>query len=281
MVDPQDERESTLEGTAGHALWLSSSDQIYVEIQGNRNNPVVLFLHGFLGSCREFDAIVPHLLDRFCCLRVDLPGHGQTQVCAETYTMPNTAALIIHLLDYLKISQCHLIGYSMGGRLALYLALQFPDRCLKTVLESASPGLRTEAERLARKQHDATLADRLEHDFPTFLTAWYEQPLFRSLRQHPDFEQIFRQRCNNRPSDLARSLRYLGTGEQPNLWNRLKSHQNPLLLLVGEHDRKFVSINQEMAHLCKAAQLKIIPTTGHTIHAEAPQTFALQIRRFL
>ena len=257
------------------------SNQIHFTIRGDKRQPVLLFLHGFLGNCEDFDAIVPHLSDNFCCLSVDLPGHGQTQVAEENYTMSNTAELIVHLLDRLNISQCHLIGYSMGGRLALYLALQFPDRFPKTVLESASPGLRTESERLARNQHDAKLADRLESDLPAFLADWYEQPLFRSLKQHPNFEQLMQQRLKNRPSELARSLRHLGTGEQPSLWDQLKLHQNPLLLLVGECDRKFITINQEMAHLCKTAHLEIIPNVGHTIHLEDAQTFANHLRRFL
>lgn len=257
------------------------SNQIHFTIRGDKRQPILLLLHGFLGSCEDFDAIVPQLSDQFCCLSIDLPGHGQTQVSEENYTMSNTAELIIHLLDRFNISQCYLIGYSMGGRLALYLALQFPDRFPKTVLESASPGLKTESERLARKQHDARLADRLESDFPAFLADWYEQPMFRSFQQHPNFEQLIQQRLKNRPSELAKSLHYLGTGEQPSLWNRLKIHQNPLLLLVGERDRKFVSINQEMANNCKAAQLKIIPNAGHNIHAEDPQIFANCVRKFL
>ena len=259
---------------------LPLSNQIHFTIRGDKHQPVVLFLHGFLGSSEDFETIAP-LLEQFCCLSVDLPGHGKTQVDAEHYTMPNTAALIVHLLDRLNISHCHLIGYSMGGRLALYLALQFPDRFPKVVLESASPGLKTEAERLARKRHDAKLADRLESDFPAFLADWYEQPLFRSLKQYPNFEQLIQQRLRNRPSELARSLRHLGTGEQPSLWNRLKVHQNPLLLLVGERDRKFVSINQEMADGCKAAQLKIIPNAGHNVHVEEPQIFARCVHKFL
>lgn len=256
------------------------SNQIHFTIRGDKRQPILLFLHGFLGSCEDFDSIVP-LLDQFCCLSVDLPGHGQTQVVEEDYTMSNTAKLIIHLLDDLDISQCYLIGYSMGGRLALYLALQFPDRFPKVVLESASPGLKTEAERLARKQHDARLADRLKSNFSAFLADWYEQPLFQSLKQHPNFEQLIQQRLQNRPSALAKSLRYLGTGEQPSLWNRLKTYQNSLLLLVGECDRKFVSINQEMVNDCKAAQLRIVLNAGHNIHAEEPQFFASCVRRFL
>jgi 2-succinyl-6-hydroxy-2,4-cyclohexadiene-1-carboxylate synthase len=257
-------------------------ERIHYTIQEDRNLPKILFLHGFLGSYEDFDPVISRLCHQFCCLSIDLPGHGKTQVMdVDRYTMPNTAQAIIQLLDRLEIPQSHLIGYSMGGRLALYLALYFPDRFPKVILESASPGLKTEAEQIARKQHDAELADRLESDFPKFLMEWYEQPLFRSLKQHPNFEQIVKQRLQNCSSELAKSLRYLGIGEQPSLWDKLIAHQHPLLLLVGERDRKFISINEEMASLCRMAQLEIVPDAGHNIHLENPEKFVTQIQKFL
>lgn len=257
------------------------NDRLHFQRHGNLDQPVLLFLHGFLGDCQEFAAIVPQLTDQFCCLCVDLPGHGKTQMGREeNYTMPNTAQAIVHLLDRLKTPQAYVAGYSMGGRLALYLALHFPDCFPKVILESASPGLKTEAERSARRQRDGNLAVRLESDFAEFLTEWYEQPLFRSLKQHPHFEALYQQRSQNNPSELAKSLRNLGTGQQPSLWSLLADHQRPLLLLVGEDDRKFVSINQEMQSLCKTAQIKIVREAGHNIHVEKPRTFVRLIKRF-
>jgi 2-succinyl-6-hydroxy-2,4-cyclohexadiene-1-carboxylate synthase len=214
---------------------------------------------------------------------MDLPGHGKTVVEGEDdqYTMPSTATALIDWLDFVNISNCFLVGYSMGGRVALYLGLHFPERFPKVVLESASPGLKTEQERQQRLQHDRLLADRLQTDFSTFLTNWYQQPLFHSLQEHPEFEQIMEQRSQNQPYELAKSLRYLSTGLQPSLWNLLKKHSQPLLLLVGERDRKFCTINQEMAEYCPTAQLKVVPNCGHVVHLEHPIAFTNYVQAFL
>nr|WP_290225320.1 2-succinyl-6-hydroxy-2,4-cyclohexadiene-1-carboxylate synthase [Trichocoleus desertorum] len=258
--------------------------QWHYSFQGNLDQPLILFLHGFLGDCHDFDPVISLLTDQFCCLTVDLPGHGKTKVRGrdEFYTMPQTAQGLIQLLGQLTISTCALVGYSMGGRLALYLALNFPQFFHRVVLESASPGLKTAAERSQRRDHDTQLAKQLEtEDFSNFLRRWYGQPLFASLQQHPDFEKIVKHRLNNRPKALARSLRYMGTGQQPTLWQRLPENQLPLLLLVGEQDAKFRAINSEMVSLCPQAKLSIFGDCGHNIHWENPNLFAQQVREFL
>lgn len=249
-------------------------------LQGNRARSCVLLLHGFLGSGEDFDEIVPMLIDQFCCLTIDLPGHGKTRFNSD-YTMQNTADAIVTQLDDLEIAQTNLIGYSMGGRLALYLALNFPNRFPKAILESASPGLKTEAEQLARIEHDRRIAARLEADFERFLQDWYEQPLFESLKQNPIFETTIAKRSHNNPSELAKSLIQMGTGMQPNLWQKLKNHHNPLLLILGEYDRKFVEINQEMATICQTARLAIVPDAGHNVHIENPNAYAHAVKTFL
>ena len=250
--------------------------------QGKRELPVVLFLHGFLGSSADFTTAIAPLASHFYCLAVDLPGHGKTVMDGEDelYTMPQTARAIVIWLDELHVSRCFLVGYSMGGRLALYLALHFPQRFPKVVLESASPGLKTPAERVARLQHDDALADRLEADFPSFLDYWYSQPLFYALRHHPEFLRVKEQRSRNRPDALAKSLRYLSTGRQPSLWALLQQAQ-PLLLLVGEDDRKFCTINQAMADCSPAIQLNILSGCGHVIHFEKPEAFIKAVQAFL
>jgi 2-succinyl-6-hydroxy-2,4-cyclohexadiene-1-carboxylate synthase len=249
--------------------------QFHYKLQGSRTQPVALFLHGFLGNCHEFDAIALP----YCRLSVDLPGHGQTY--ATDYTMEATAIALLDLLDSLNISHANLIGYSMGGRLALYLALHYPHRFPKAVLESASPGLKTQAERIARLERDRALATQLEANFPEFLTQWYEQPLFASFRQHPSFAHILAQRSQQSPSALAQSLREMSIGNQPNLWQKLSEYQQPLRLIVGERDRKFVEINQEMATICRSAELVIVSKLGHNIHFEDSLLFQSLLRDFL
>ncbi|NEP45050.1 MAG: 2-succinyl-6-hydroxy-2,4-cyclohexadiene-1-carboxylate synthase [Okeania sp. SIO2H7] len=233
-----------------------------------------------MGNSSDFIDVIPLLSIKFYCLTVDLPGHGKTQINGDekNYTMPNTARELINLLDSLGINKCYLFGYSMGGRLALYLTVNFPQRFEKVILESASPGLKTEKERSLRISSDFQLANKLETtDFKEFLLNWYQLPLFQSLSQHPNFDKMLQSRLQNNPSELAKSLRNMGTGNQPSLWEKLPEVQIPILLLVGEKDKKFVEINSEMASLLPRAKMEIIPNSGHNIHLESPQTIVKKI----
>lgn len=258
--------------------------QFHYSFRGNKNKPLILFLHGFMGDSNEFNAAISLLSEQFCTLTVDLPGHGKTKVLGseESYTMSSTAKALINWLDQLNVQTCFLVGYSMGGRLALYLSLSFPQRFPKVVLESASPGLKTQRDRLERIQQDLELAKKMEtSDFSVFLSNWYNQSLFTSLKEHPNFESLLASRLQNNPLELAKSLRNLSTGRQPSLWEKLKQNQNPLLLLVGEYDAKFRGINSEMARLCNAITLKIVSHCGHNIHVENTKAFVENIILFL
>ncbi len=252
-------------------------------LAGSQKHPLILFLHGFMGNGGDWTEIISELSENFCCLTVDLPGHGNTRVLGgeECYTMPNTARALIDLLDFLRIDKCFSVGYSMGGRLALYMTLEFPDRFEKTILESASPGLKAQEERSRRLHSDWQLARELETgDFNQFLFNWYKQPLFDSLRNLPNFDKIIETRLKNNPLELAKSLRYLGTGNQPSLWDKLSQNNVPLLLLVGEHDNKFRTINAEMEAICQVAELEIIPESGHNIHLENFSQYLASLRNF-
>lgn len=258
--------------------------QFHYCFRGSLDKPLILFLHGFMGDSNEFNQVIPLLTDQFCCLTVDLPGHGKTRVLGgeEYYTMSNTASSLIKLLEQLNIQNCLLVGYSMGGRLALYLNLHFPQYFSKVVLESASPGLKTNWDQLERIQRDWDLAKKLEEsDFATFLGDWYNQPLFKSLKEHPNFDLVIANRLHNNSLELAKSLRNLSSGCQPCLWEKLKENKNPLLLLAGEYDTKFIAINSEMAKLCKFTKLEIISNCGHNIHFENPKRFFEIIKSFL
>lgn len=259
------------------------SDRFHYSIYGHKNQPVILFLHGFMGSGDDYAEICRELAGQFCCVTLDLPGHGKTpgQPDRKYYTMAETALDLIHLLDRLKIDQCFLVGYSMGGRLALYLTLHFPDRFYKVILESASPGLKTAPERSQRCQADEKIAQKLVNlSLQSVLVQWYQQKIFTSLQQHPDFKQLIQRRMEQNPRELAKSLRYMGTGKQPSLWEHLPHNPVSLLLLVGEYDDKFRLINTEMVHRCPIAQLQIIPHTGHNIHFESRTSYLRELIQF-
>ncbi|MEO1670836.1 MAG: 2-succinyl-6-hydroxy-2,4-cyclohexadiene-1-carboxylate synthase [Cyanobacteria bacterium J06631_2] len=242
---------------------------------GDRYQPVILLLHGFMGDCHDFERAIASLSE-FCCLAVDLPGHGQTETeQGSDYQMPLVAEALIDLLVELQIERCILVGYSMGGRIALYLAVYFPQYFYGAVLESASPGLATEPERDRRRLKDEQLAKQLESaDLANFVQQWYANPLFKSFVVHPDADQAISRRLNNNPRKLAISLRNIGLGTQPSLWNSLSKIQIPLLLIVGELDRKFVEINQAIANNCHLAELKIVSGSGHNVHFEQPAKFS-------
>ncbi|BAZ11002.1 alpha/beta hydrolase fold protein [Calothrix sp. NIES-4071] len=251
-------------------------------IQGDLSKPTILFLHGFMGNCEEFEDVVSLLSssNKFSFLTLDLPGHGKTQVLGgdNYYTMEFIAEGIINLLNELKIYKCFIVGYSMGGRLALYLALNFPERFLKVVLESASPGLSTQSQRLERVKSDKQIARKLNRintneEFAAFLSAWYNQSIFGNIKNHSKYNDLIATRMENNPFELAKSLCWMGTGTQPSLWEKLQSNILPMLLLVGEYDKKFIDLNTKMAKMCKSCQLDIILGAGHNIHFEQPEVF--------
>lgn len=251
---------------------------------GKPQNSPLLFLHGFMGNEEDFQETISQLSLDFYCLAIDLPGHGKTKINGmdTCYRMEKTGKAIADFLARLNISQCYLAGYSMGGRLALYLALHFPQKFPKIILESASPGLTLEREREKRRYKDEELARALEmRSLTDFLEHWYRNPLFTSLQNHPKFDTMVQRRRQNNPILLAKSLRYLGTGQQPSLWDELKNLRNPILLLVGELDEKFRAIATQMQKLSPRIQLQIVKNCGHNIHLEKPAEFIKKIKDFL
>jgi 2-succinyl-6-hydroxy-2,4-cyclohexadiene-1-carboxylate synthase len=256
----------------------------------NRKNDqkLILFLHGFMGDRNEFNSAIALLSQDYSYLTIDLPGHGKTQIFGDEkhYNIPNSAQGIINLLDDLQIENCYLIGYSMGGRLALYLTLHYPERFDKVVLESASPGLVSQLERDERINKDNGIARKLDRintkaEFVAFLTNWYSQEIFGNIKKHPEFEQLITMRSQNNPQELAKSLRFLGTGCQPSLWEKLRENQIPIVLLAGEYDTKFISINQQMANICHFCQLKVISNAAHNTHLENTYEFVQKIKKII
>ena len=257
------------------------------DFSGNSNKPLIIFLHGFMGNVNEFQEAISLLKDDFYCLSIELCGHGKTKIVGddECYTMSKTADALIDLLDELQVKHRFLVGYSMGGRLALYLTLHFPEGFHKVILESASPGLATQEERLERVKRDEQIARKLarsiaKDDFLKFLENWYNQPIFGNIKNHPKCEQMIENRLQNNPVELAKSLQFMGTGVQPSLWQSLENNQVPLLLLVGENDKKFVEINQKMARINQLSQLKVIENAAHNIHLENTAVFVENVREF-
>lgn len=245
--------------------------------------PPLLFLHGFMGDGLDWQPVMQALAEAYHCIALDLPGHGATEIDnARLCSMPACADAIRAFLEKRRLQRVVVAGYSMGGRLALYLVVHFPDHFTAAILESASPGLKTAEDRRARRRWDAGLAEELETgDFAAFLQRWYDQPLFAGIRSHPNFAAMLQRRLRNAPAGLANSLRYMGTGRQPGLWHRLPQVPVPVLLISGGRDRRFVDINREMAALLPLATHEVIRDAGHNVHFEQPALFSQVVRSFL
>ncbi len=252
---------------------------------GNPGSPAVLFLHGFLGAGSDWEETISALSEEFYCVAPDLPGHGQTTKSSnpKAYSMNGAARALQATLDELRIAQCAVVGYSMGGRLTLYLAALHPERWTRVVVESASPGIENPSERAERQRLDEKKAEELEKgDFEAFLQSWYQQPLFESLkRDRARFQRLLGQRKNNDPLELAKSLRGMSTGAQPSLWNKLPQLEVPLLVMAGEYDTKYRQIGERLAGLCKKASFTTVSNAGHNVHVENRKEFIKQLRHFL
>lgn len=243
----------------------------------------LLLLHGFTGSSATWQFLRN---SPFRLIAVDLPGHGGSADVddPERYRMEGTVADVLGILDELALDRVHLLGYSLGGRLALHLALAAPGRIRALILESASPGIEDQAERVARIRSDEILARMLEHDgLMPFVEHWERIPLFASqARLRPETRQALRkQRLTNSPAGLAKSLRGMGAGQQASLWQRLDQLPMPALLLAGALDEKYRAIADRMAAIMPRAQVVVVPNTGHAVHLEAPQVFEREIVEFL
>lgn len=239
---------------------------------GPADAPPLLLLHGFMGSAAEWSEVAEALSGEHRLIIPDLPGHGASTGLPypDAYTMPGAARALLALLDAEGVDRCAVAGYSMGGRLALYLALRHPERVERLLLESASPGLTTEEERAARRASDEQLERRLETgDLREFVEDWYRQPLFATLaRDEPLLRRTIESRLENDPQELARSLRAMGTGSQPSLWEELSYLRVPTLAVAGEEDEKFVALAREMERTSVNVRVAVVPGAGHSVHAE-------------
>ena len=256
----------------------------HVEVAG-QGEPLLL-LHGFTGNVDTWSFLVPMLRESYQLIMVDIIGHGQTDSPKEVraYEMEQAAADLVSILEKLEVSTAHVLGYSMGGRLALSLAMLYPHYVRSLLLESASPGLKTERERLERRKQDQQLAERIVADgIEAFVEAWENIALFQSQKRLPNEQKlaIRKQRLANSPLGLANSLLGMGTGSQPSWWNELEKLDMPVLLITGELDSKFCKIANRMQNRLKHGEWTIINDVGHAIHVEDGEKFGKIIREFL
>ena len=246
----------------------------------------LLMLHGFTGSRQAWQGIPEQLGAEIRPVLVDLIGHGQTSAPddPDRYQIKHAVEDIVALLDHLEIEQTALLGYSMGGRVALHLALAHPDRVSVLILESASTGIDDPAERRKRRLADEQQAEAIERDgLESFIDYWESIPLFRSQHSMPVLTRRRQRelRLSQSPTGLANSLRGMGAGAMAPVTSRLIAFPVPVLYLAGEYDEKYRAIGEQLASTVPDGRYVEIPGAGHTIHLEQPEAYVGVVQRFL
>lgn len=248
--------------------------------------PCFVWLHGFLGRAEDGADIFAVLAGSWRCVGVDLPGHGDSFVPdpPERGSVGEMVDDLAALFEALTIVRPVLAGYSFGGRLALAFAAKWPEAIRALVLESASPGLESEAERAARRLLDGERAQWiLDRGLPDFVLEWEAMPLFASQAALSD-EARARQRQRRlagNPAGIAASLLGAGTGTQPSFWQRLPAIHRPTLILTGAADQKFTEIGARMCGRMPRAWHAVHPRAGHNVHLEDPGYFTDTLSHFL
>jgi 2-succinyl-6-hydroxy-2,4-cyclohexadiene-1-carboxylate synthase len=239
------------------------------------DSETLILLHGFGATHRAWDGVIAALpRDRCRPLALDLPGHG---VHADAPRPITFAGCVGHVLARAPTrSRFVLCGYSQGGRIALRVALEAPERVSRLVLVSSTAGIEDPGERATRRASDHRLADDLEREpYERFIERWRAQPLFAD--EPPAVDALAREdQRRNRPDALAAALRGIGSGEMEPLWGRLGELAMPVTLLVGERDAKYRTLGRRMAELIPRGELILVPG-GHGLPLENPGAVAASL----
>jgi 2-succinyl-6-hydroxy-2,4-cyclohexadiene-1-carboxylate synthase len=246
----------------------------------------LFLLHGFTGNAQSWLPVFDDLSRAHHVHAIDLIGHGNSAAPEDRsrYAYDRAIDDLAAVLDELGIERAAWLGYSLGGRLALGMAIAHPGRVSALILESATAGIRNERDRTHRRASDEALANRIEeHGIEAFVAEWESLPMWSS--QQSLARQILaaqhEQRLANSSIGLANSLRGMGQGAQPSLWDRLGEIRVPALLVAGALDTKFAGLAGQMHHGIPDAEFELVPGAGHAVHLESPRQFAEIVREFL
>ena len=246
---------------------------MFLHADRDGDGPPIVLVHGFTQTGRCWGPEATDLATDHEVIRVDAPGHGRS---ADILAGLRTGGRLI--AD--QGGEATYLGYSMGARFCLHLALSNPEMVRGLVLLSGTAGIEDPEERAQRRDQDVRTAARIKAEgLEAFLDAWLAQPLFAELSD----ERAFRdERLENTVTGLMSSLQQAGTGSQDPSWHRLSGLAMPVLVLAGDRDEKFAALARRMADEIGAnATLALIPDAGHAAHLEQPQAFLAALRPWL
>lgn len=251
------------------------------------NDELVVFLHGFTGRGDDWEDIATAVQASRSLLMVDIVGHGASDQPdrTEPYEMASVVDQILSLLSNRPVGTVHLVGYSMGGRIALAMSARAPWFFASVTLVSSSPGIADPAAREERRNADNDLAQRIASiGVDAFIDEWFALPLFASLSEALGPARIDEEKLKRRTAGargLANSLRGTGTGAMAPLWQSLASIRSPVLCVTGALDQKFDQINTDMVAALPDGRHHRVSNAGHSLLLEAPNEVAEALVTFL
>lgn len=240
----------------------------------SEQSDIIIAIHGFTGDSTTMFPLIEASRGSWPALLVDVIGHGASSAPEhlEHYTMASVVDQILALIGPREPGTVHLVGYSMGGRIALSMAARAPWFFASVSTISATAGIEDPAERSQRYDLDNELALELEQlGVAQFVQQWLEQPLFSSYvaaLSSSEYDQTVSQRSAQSARGLANSLRATGTGAMPPLWTSLQGLRSPLLAIAGELDTKFVEIAERLGATAPNGRTRIVSGAGHVVHVE-------------
>ncbi len=226
----------------------------------------VVMLHGFGGTGRSWDDVIAYLPKSYRCHALDLPGHGDQLDARRPITFNSCVRSVLERAP----KRFALAGYSMGGRVAMHVALAAPERISRMILISTTPGIEDAKERTARRKLDRSFAEEIEQGtIQEFSDRWRAQRMF--AEDPPSVDRLARaEHARNQPAGLAAALRGVGPGEMKPIWDRLAEIQPPTTVVAGRRDRKFVHIAERMVAVIPLALLQV-SWGGHCMLLENPR----------
>ncbi len=246
--------------------------------------PYLLMLHGFMGDHRVFSHLVEELTKTCNPVTVDLLGHGNSDkpVTPADYREEKQVSHILSIVREIGISSLFLYGYSMGGRLALKTAQSAPDLFKGLILESTTFGIIEEKKRKDRVEADKKRAERIKENFDHFLEEWETLPLFASTYGPPaGLSKTYKKiQAGQDPLAMAAALQGFSTGSMKPVTKQNQHYYNPVLLLAGSEDQKYVAINKQLKQLFPEVKLSILEA-GHRVHLDNPGKLAEEITLFI
>ncbi len=248
--------------------------------------PPILLLHGFSGTARTWAAQIEALSPHHLVIAPDLLGHGESDAPTEParYALEHQADDLADLLALLEASAVTVVGYSMGARLALVLALEHADLVARLVVESPSAGIADSVERTRRRDADEHLAADLERDgTAAFVDRWEALPLFANQASLPAErrQRLHMERLRHDAAALAASLRGAGQGVMAPLHDRLREITVATLVIAGGLDPVGLARASVVADGIPGARLAVVPDVGHAPHIEDPDAYRRLIDQFL